>query len=299
MSLHDQLIHYAALHPKPDTGEDSWEQMCGNLIFRAGEHTTPSWAPRVTGPNAWDVGLASGPRNTDHTTAPVGAFHWWRNRNTTGMPGHVGVDTYGGGHTVFMATYALQSGLGQGIGFNTVPGYTAAKPFMEYMGWTTNYAGARFTTTNPEPVITPPTPEADMPIIAIEQNQSPNHPSHLLIGVGGVGRGWVDIPPHNRDYYNILRSVLNHAARNTNPDAKNVLPAQPTSVDLGGWTVTRDAYLPTQQTVKVDTKTVTDEILAGLRTGLPILGINVEEFAVAVGRHLTPHLARIPTTTNT
>jgi hypothetical protein len=298
MSLHDQLVDCAALFPKPETGEPSWTGMCGNLVFRAGERTTPGWAPTITGPNAWNVGLASGPRNTDHSSAPVGAFHWWRNRNITGMPGHVGIDTQGGGHTVFMATYALQYSLGHAIGFNTVTGYTRAKPFMEYMGWTTNYAGARFITTNRETIITPQPPEADIPIIAIEQNQTPNDPSHLLIGIGGVGRGWVDIPPHNRDYYNILRSVLNHAARDMNPDVRDILPAQPTSVDLNGWNVTRDAYTPVQ-TMTVDTKTVTDKILAALRSELSTLSINAEDVAVAVERNLTPHLAKILEETST
>jgi sulfur carrier protein ThiS len=81
-----------------------------------------------------------------------------------------------------------------------------------------------------------------------------------------------------------------------NADAKEVLPAQPTSVDLNGWNVTRDAYSPVQ-TRTVDTKTVTNDILAALRTELATLGINAEEFAVAVEKHVTPHLAKIPRTT--
>jgi sulfur carrier protein ThiS len=83
-----------------------------------------------------------------------------------------------------------------------------------------------------------------------------------------------------------------------NPDVRDILPPQPTSVDLNGWNVTRDAYTPVQ-TMTVDTKTVTDKILAALRSELSTLSINAEDVAVAVERNLTPHLAKILEETST
>lgn len=74
----------------------SWSQMCGKLMSRFGEAIDPGWAPRITGPNAWNVGQESGPRNTDASKAPAGAIHWWRNR-TVLYPGHTGRDPTGGG----------------------------------------------------------------------------------------------------------------------------------------------------------------------------------------------------------
>jgi len=143
MTFEDKFREYARLYPKPSTGEASWDQMCGNLMNRFGLFTTPNdWHPTRTGPTAWDVALASGPRNMNPAAAPIGAIHWWRNKSGN-TPGHTGVDLTGGGQNVGMATYAVRESLGAAIGIQSVAGYSAAKTFMAYEGWTNNYAGAR------------------------------------------------------------------------------------------------------------------------------------------------------------
>lgn len=149
MSLERLAREFAAKYPRPSLHPSgpqvaSWDQMCGNLVYRFGAFTTPGWGPRITGPNAWNVGLESGPRNMDASRAPAGAIHWWRNRNASGMPGHTAVDLTGGGRDTFMATWAVRESLGSALGIQSVAGYSGAKTFMEYMGWTNNYAGARF-----------------------------------------------------------------------------------------------------------------------------------------------------------
>jgi len=127
----------------------TWDQMCGNLCFRFGVFTTPGWGPSLSGPTIWDVGLRSNPKNTNAAAAPAGAVHWWRNRTSTGKPGHGGVGVTPGGDNVFMATFAVREpmgipGVNTALGLQSVGGYSAAKTFMEYMGWSDNYAGARY-----------------------------------------------------------------------------------------------------------------------------------------------------------
>lgn len=129
-----------SLHTRGDP--ESWTQMCGNLMYRFCREIFTNWTPRLTGPNAWNVGLDSGPLNKDAGKAPAGAVHWWRNRNKTGFPGHTSFDLTGGGKHTFMATDALEQHWGVAIGISSVWAYNDAKPFMEYMGWSTHYAGA-------------------------------------------------------------------------------------------------------------------------------------------------------------
>ena len=134
---------YAARYPRPNTGEASWDQMCGNLMFRFGAYTTAGWNPRVSGPTAWTVAQNSGLLNGDSSQAPAGAIHWWKS-GAGGHPGHTAVDLHGGGRYTFMATWAVAERLGEAIGIQSVTGYSNAKPFMLYQGWTRSYAGAVF-----------------------------------------------------------------------------------------------------------------------------------------------------------
>lgn len=145
VTLESKARDYARANQRPNTGEASWDQMCGNLMYRFGRfvHGT-GWNPRITGPTAWDVALASGGRNMNPAAAPIGAIHWWRNKSGN-TPGHTGRDLVGGGTKVFMATWSVAESLGQAIGIQSVAGYSTAKSFMQYEGWTDNYAGAATT----------------------------------------------------------------------------------------------------------------------------------------------------------
>lgn len=149
LDLARELVTFGQKYPNPaahpngatDNGDPTWDQDCAAFLNRFGEYTTPGWAPRVYGPDAWDVAKASGPLNTDAARAPIGAIHWWR-----GGAGHVGVDLRGGGTHVAMASHAATSQVAPALGTQSVAGYNRARPSMTYAGWTTNYAGAAFTT---------------------------------------------------------------------------------------------------------------------------------------------------------
>lgn len=138
-----RLYPKASMHPYgTDNADGSWDQMCGNLMNRVGEKFVPGWRPRITGPTAWNVALASGGRNMDPAAAPAGAIHWWSSGG--GTPGHTVLDLNGGGRDCGMATWAVREPLGSAIGIQSVSGYSGQKPFMRYAGWTLNYAGATY-----------------------------------------------------------------------------------------------------------------------------------------------------------
>lgn len=142
MTLEDEFRRYARNNPVPTTGEKSWNQMCGSLMFRFSQHVTPSFNPTGAHATAWDAALSSGHLNTDASRAPLGAYHFWRGR-IIARPGHVAIDLRGAGTHLGMATNAVAESLGKAIGIQSASGYSRAKTFMHYAGWATNYAGAR------------------------------------------------------------------------------------------------------------------------------------------------------------
>jgi hypothetical protein len=136
-TMEDQMRQYIAANKKPSDAA-TWDQMCGSLMFRFN-----SWRGWKTQPSrdissAYRAGMNSGPLNTDLTRAPVGAFHFFDIAGAAN--GHVMQDARGGGLVCLSSGYSLSESLGNAIGFQSVPGYVAAKG-ARYMGWATNYAG--------------------------------------------------------------------------------------------------------------------------------------------------------------
>lgn len=136
-NMEDQMRQYVAANQRPYDAP-TWDQMCGSLIFRFN-----SWRGWVSPPSrdissAYRAGMNSGWLNTDLTRAPVGAFHFFDIAGAAN--GHVMQDARGGGLVCLSSGYALSESLGYAIGFQSVPGYIAAKG-ARYMGWATNYGG--------------------------------------------------------------------------------------------------------------------------------------------------------------
>jgi hypothetical protein len=141
MSLEDQMRQYVAANPKP-VDAATWDQMCGSLMFRFN-----SWRGWKTMPvrdisSAYRVAKGSGILNLDFMRAPVGAWHFFDIGGQSN--GHVMQDARGGGLVCLSTGYALSESRGKAIGFQSVPGYVAAKG-ARYMGWATNYAGGTIT----------------------------------------------------------------------------------------------------------------------------------------------------------
>jgi len=130
MTLDDKAREFAKLHPKHNGG--TWHLWCAALMARlciaygAGPIPIPA--------SAQMAGDWAGKLNPDSTVAPIGAFHYWR----WGADGHVGLDTKGGGTDVFMASSFIRESLGDGIGFQSVNGYTRNGAFP-YRGWSMLY----------------------------------------------------------------------------------------------------------------------------------------------------------------
>ena len=136
-SMEDQMRAYIAANRKPYDAA-TWDQMCGSLMYRFN-----SWRGWVREPmrdisSAYRVAVGSSPLSTDFTRAPVGAWHYFDIAGPGN--GHVMQDARGGGLVCLSTGYALSESLGNAIGFQSVPGYVAAKG-ARYMGWATNYAG--------------------------------------------------------------------------------------------------------------------------------------------------------------
>ena len=130
-ALYERARDYAAVNPLRDGG--TWHLWCGSLMWRFG--MLPESAARPSAIEAW---ADSRVESQEPAAAPQGAFHWW----DIGQDGHVGVDLLGAGHTVFMATRHLREAWGDAIGVTSVAAYNAATG-AEYLGWSTDFAGAR------------------------------------------------------------------------------------------------------------------------------------------------------------
>ncbi len=137
MSLEDQMRQYIAANRKP-VDAATWDQMCGSLMFRFN-----SWRGWKTMPvrdisSAYRVSQGSTILSTNPSQAPIGAWHFFDIAGPGN--GHVMQDARGGGLVCLSTGYALSESLGQAIGFQSVPGYIAAKG-ARYIGWSRDYAG--------------------------------------------------------------------------------------------------------------------------------------------------------------
>ena len=171
MTLDEKARAFAKLHPKHN-GE-TWHLWCASLMYRmcAAYGAGPIPIPA----SAQMAGDWAGKLNPYYTVAPIGAFHYW----TWGTDGHVGLDTKGKGTDVFMASSFIRESLGDGIGFQSVAGYSRNGAFP-YRGWSMNYGkNGKITqevvmatpTTPPvltKPAINPPKPPAAKPNVAAQ-----------------------------------------------------------------------------------------------------------------------------------
>lgn len=146
MALDEKARDFKKLHPTHNGGP--WDGWCAALMARMciayGDGPIPIPASAKIA-----AGLA-GKLNPDASKAPIGAFHYWQ----YGVDGHVGLDTKGGGKSVFMASSYLKESLGNGLGFQSVTGYTRNGAFP-YLGWSMIY-GKNGKITQ-ETVVTKPT----------------------------------------------------------------------------------------------------------------------------------------------
>jgi hypothetical protein len=148
----------------PAPAGSSWSGKCALAQSRFGNSLGWTAGPSRFGPGAIDVGNASGWLNTDPSTAPIGAWHFF----AIGRYGHVGRDLDGGGVTVGMAgTAHLSTEIHPYIGLQSVQGYVNASG-ATYAGWATNYAGG---TTN--------LPAEAVPVPAVG-------PTQRVVGSGGI-----------------------------------------------------------------------------------------------------------------
>jgi hypothetical protein len=142
MSTLEQMVReFARKYPTPRShpngGDLDWDQDCGAAMSRlckmfGVEPTGDVRSAKIV----WDRTKTAG---TDPHQAPVGAFHFWDIGGQ--LNGHVGVDVFGGGGTVFMGNASVQDIEGAvNLGFNSVDGYNRYRPSAKYLGWTTTYA---------------------------------------------------------------------------------------------------------------------------------------------------------------
>ena len=136
-SMEDQMRAFIAGNRKPADAA-TWDQMCGSLMFRFNSWRGWTRQPQRDISSAYRAAMGSLPLNADSTHAPVGAWHFFDIAGPGN--GHVMQDARGGGLVCLSTGYALSESLGNAIGFQSVPGYIAAKG-ARYMGWATNYAG--------------------------------------------------------------------------------------------------------------------------------------------------------------
>ena len=165
--MEDQMRQYIAANQKPADAA-TWDQMCGSLMYRFN-----SWCGWKTQPtrdisSAYRAAMGSGWLNTDLSRAPVGAFHFFDIAGAAN--GHVMQDARGGGLVCLSTGYALSESLGNAIGFQSVPGYIAAKG-ARYLGWSTNYAGGTINIAGTAGLgSTPIIEEEDMPKAKLYRN---------------------------------------------------------------------------------------------------------------------------------
>src|SRR5664280_1267885 len=149
LTLDEKARMFAKLHPLHNGG--TWHLWCAALMARMciayGNGPIPIPA------SAKIAGDLAGKLNSDYTKAPIGAFHYW----TAGSDGHVGLDTKGGGKSVFMASAFIAESLGNAIGFQNVDTYTRNGVYP-YRGWSMNYGkNGKITQEVPVPIPTVPT----------------------------------------------------------------------------------------------------------------------------------------------
>ena len=155
MTLDQKARTYAKLHPTHDGG--TWHLWCGALMVRLciAYGRVPSFPFPATAKIAGDL---AGVLNPDYTKAPIGAFHYW----TAASDGHVGLDTQGGGTSVFMASAFIAESLGNAIGFQSVEVYSRNGAYP-YRGWSMNYGkNGRIAV---EVIVTTPTVPTTPPVV--------------------------------------------------------------------------------------------------------------------------------------
>ena len=130
MTLDAKSRTFAELHKTHNGGP--WDGWCAALMARM--CIAYGNGPIPIPPSAQMAGDWAGKLNSDYTKAPIGAFHYWK----WGADGHVGLDTKGGGTSVFMASSYLSESLSNSIGFQSVDAYTRNGSFP-YRGWSMNY----------------------------------------------------------------------------------------------------------------------------------------------------------------
>lgn len=180
ITMESQMRQYAAANQKPYDAA-TWDQMCGSLM-----HRFNTWRGWVTMPredaiqSAYEVATNSGMLRTDFTQAPVGAWHFFDIAGPSN--GHVMQDARGGGLVCFSTGYALSEVLGKALGFQSVPGYVAAKG-AHYMGWATNYAGGTITVAGTAGGGYNPIEEDDM---FTDEDRQRQIEIHAALGAGGA-----------------------------------------------------------------------------------------------------------------
>lgn len=119
----------------------TWHNQCGRFVCRFVTGADASGgglgASRDT---AWEAHDASGPvLSTHHRNAPPGAIGWYRNIGDEPKPGHVVVHL--GGDQLAMASDGVSTEWGEASGTASWSEYHAAKPAMQYVGWSLDYVG--------------------------------------------------------------------------------------------------------------------------------------------------------------
>jgi hypothetical protein len=124
-------------HKTPDNHGATWSQCCQAFIVRALGLTGVG--------DAIDALNATTMRGTDHSDAPEGALHWWRDAAKT--VGHVGIQL--AGDTVLMTDAPDDDQWPQHntVGDTRVVSYNAKGNGFSYVGWSTKMASQKLVTS--------------------------------------------------------------------------------------------------------------------------------------------------------
>lgn len=122
--------------PAFKNGVDDWHLCCASACWRLAWYLGWETEPSGDVSSAAIVAARSGTLNGDASAAPMGAWHFWTD--------HVGTDVDGGGTRVFEGYRSPAVFIGSALGFDSVTEVSRklkASSGMEYLGWSTNYAG--------------------------------------------------------------------------------------------------------------------------------------------------------------
>lgn len=195
VSLRDAAVQFArrypspAAHPLGPSTNRNWDNDCGMFVVRFAR-SLGAFNPSVTGPTAYDVYRRTQMDGRRATDAPVGSFQWFGNVRG-GKPGHVGVVTGVGGKFASATTARTGSLL-----WSTTPNlremtaaqYVEKLPYLEYLGWSYDYAGARIDMADFAGDVTTPIPDDreddDMKVEMISWRPTPTTRVWAIIGPG-------------------------------------------------------------------------------------------------------------------